>query len=276
MSAKEKLQGKTALITGASEGVGRAIAEALSHYDMRLGLIARSQKKLAEVAENVDRNGSVATILKTDLRIESEVKGAVEKFNTKFGVVNFLINNAGIGFRGRWGDISLESELETMAVNYTAPVTLIHSLLPDMLKTNAGHIININTIGGLYAAPYNGAYCASKWALLAYVESLAYELENTAVKISSLFPGPIDTRFLNNLNFEDFKRSPDIVPPDYIAKKVLSVIESPRERVFIGSLLKFIVVKIANFNPRFFRKIIEKKNKPPINFPPQNASVFIK
>jgi short-subunit dehydrogenase len=265
MSLKKKLKGKTVLVTGASEGVGKAVAQVFSHYEMKIGLIARSHDKLAEVAKNVEQNGSEVAILKTDLRVQSEIKKSVDECNNKFGVVNFLVNNAGIGFRGRWGDISLESELDTMAINYTAPVTLIHSLLPDMLRINAGHIININTIGGLYTAPYNGAYCASKSALLAYVESLAYELENTSVNISSLFPGPIDTKFLNNPNFTDFKKSPDIVSPNYVAQKVLSVIASPRERIFIGSLLKFFAVKIANFNPRFFRKIIEKKNKPPVN-----------
>ena len=264
---KEKLQGKTALITGASEGVGRAIAEALSHYEMKLGLVARSQKKLTEVAKNVDRNGSEAVILRADLRVQSEIEGIIEQINTKFGALSFLINNAGIGFRGYWGGISMQSELDTMAVNYAAPVTLIRSLLPDMLKAGKGHIININSIAGLYAAPYSGAYCASKSALTAYVESLAYELENTNVHISSLFPGPIDTRFLSYPNFENFKKSPGIVSPSYIAQKVLSVIASPRERIFIGSLFKLIAVKIANLNPRFFRKVIEKKNKPPKNFP---------
>ncbi|KMP10306.1 hypothetical protein UR09_06670 [Candidatus Nitromaritima sp. SCGC AAA799-A02] len=274
MPMKEKLQGKTALITGASEGVGRAIAETLSHYEMKLGLIARSQDKLEQVAEKVNRKGSEAMILKADLRDRSAIEEAVGKFKAKFGVSDFLINNAGIGVRGYWCDIPLESELDTLAVNYTAPMILIRALLPDMLKADQGHIININTIGALYAAPYNGAYCASKWALLAYVESLAYELESTHVHISSLFPGPIDTRFLSNPNFESFKRSPDMVSPSFMAEKVLSLIDSPRERVFIGSLFKLMAVKIASFNPRFFRKIIEKKNAPPKKLPPGNKPAF--
>jgi len=268
MLAKEKLLGKTALITGASEGVGQAIAEAFSRYNMKLGLLARSQDKLDQIAETVNRNGSEAIILKADLKNRPAIEDAIEKFKGEFGVLDFLINNAGISVRGYWSNISLDSELDIMAVNYAAPVTLIRAVLPDMLKSKKGHIVNINTIGGLYAAPYNGAYCASKWALLAYVESLAYELESTNVHISSLFPGPIDTRFLSNPNFENFRKSPNIVSPNYIAQKVLSVIDSPKERVFIGSLFKLLVVKIANFNPRFFRKIIEKKNTPPQKLPP--------
>ena len=164
---KKKLRGKTALITGASEGVGRAIAEVLGRYEMKLGLVARSRDKLEEVAKKVNKSGSEALILETDLRDSSAIKDAVKKFKAEFGVVNFLINNAGIGFRDYWGNISLKSELDTMAVNYTAPVILIRSLLPDMLKICKGHIININSIAGLYAAPYNSSYCASKSALTA-------------------------------------------------------------------------------------------------------------
>ncbi len=146
---EEKLREKTALITGASEGVGRAVAEALAHHEMKLGLIARSQDKLEQVAENVRRNGSEALILKADLRDQLATKAAAEEFKVKFGFLDFLINNAGIGARGFWVDVPLESELDIMAVNYTAPMILIRTLLPDMLQVDKGHVINVNAIGGL-------------------------------------------------------------------------------------------------------------------------------
>ena len=97
-----------------------------------------------------------------DLRIRGDIERVIAETKQKFGFVDFLINNAGIGFRGFWNDLSLESDLDTVSVNYTAPVILIRHLLPDMLKENKGQIININAIGGLYAAPYQGAYGASK------------------------------------------------------------------------------------------------------------------
>ena len=261
----EKLHGKTALITGASEGVGRAIAETLSHQQMNLALISRSRDKLEQVAENVTKAGSKALVLNADLRDPLAIKAATTTIKEKFGFLDILINNAGIGSRGFWIDIPLESELDIMTVNYTAPIILIRSFLPDMLKADAGHVININSIGGLYAAPYQGAYCASKWSLLAYSESLAYELENTKVNISSIFPGPIDTNFQNNPNFESFKNSPETVSAHRVAEIVLDVINKPRERVFFGPLwpLKLLAIKISSFNPRFFRKLIEKRNLAP-------------
>jgi short-subunit dehydrogenase len=256
-------QGKGVLITGASEGVGKAIAEIFGPLKMKLGLVARSQEKLEEVAKIVTRAGSQALILKADLRDQSRIESIADEFKNEFGVPDFLINNAGIGVRSYWEDTNLESELDITKVNYIAPMILIRTFLPGMLEADKGHIININTIGGLYSAPYQGAYCASKWALLSYTESLAYELENTNVSISTLFPGPIDTNFLNDENYESFKKSPDMVSPGYMAGKVLSVMNKPAERVFIGPLWKLLAVKIGNFYPQFFRKIFEKKNLPP-------------
>ena len=194
----KSFQGKSALITGASEGVGRAIAETLGPLKMNLGLLARSQEKLEQVAETVSRAGSQAFILKGDLRDRARIESIADEFKGKFGFPDFLINNAGIGVRSYWEDTNLESELDTTKVNYIAPMILIRAFLPSMLKADKGHIININTIGGLYSAPYQGAYCASKWALISYTESLAFELENTKVSISTIFPGPIDTNFLNH------------------------------------------------------------------------------
>lgn len=261
---EEKLRNKIALITGASKGVGRVIAETLGSYNMKIGLLARSEELLMQAADKVNSLGSETLALKVDLSNQDDLKHAVFEFREKFGIPDFLINCAGIGMRGFWTDFSLESELKIMAVNYAAPILLIRLLLPDMLRVNKGHIININAIGGMYAAPYQGAYCASKAALFSYSLSLGYELKNTNVKISSIFPGPIDTDFLKAPNFESFRNSKDVVLPAVIVKAVLSVMDKPKETVFIGPSWKFLAVKVANFCPEFSRKIIEKKNKLPI------------
>jgi len=132
-----------------------------------------------------------------------------------------------------------------------------------MLQRNSGHIININAFGGMFANPYQGAYGASKAALIFYASSLAYELEHTNVQISSIIPGAINTGFLNQANYEVFKNRSDIVSPKAVAKKVLEVIKKPREIVFVGPTWKKIAIKVINLYPEFFRKIVEKGNIPP-------------
>lgn len=260
---EEKLKDKVVLITGASKGVGMAIAERLSSYAMKIGLLARSTQQLNYLQKQINAAGSEAMVLCADLRNQADIERAVFMFIEKFGTPDFLINNAGIGTRGFWEDISLERELEITDVNYKAPLILMRLLLPKMLIAGRGHIININTIGGMYPAPYQGAYCASKAALLTYVTSLAYELEHRNIYMTSIFPGPIDTNFLDNANFEGFKKSKEIISPYELADKVLLVINQPKERVFMGSFLKLFAVKIASLHPRFFRRVIEAKNSPP-------------
>jgi len=251
------------LITGASEGIGLAITETLSSFGMKMGLLARSEEKLIKIAARVNSVGSEAFILKADLSDRKEVEDAARKFEEVHGVPDFLINNAGIGLRGFWKDIDLDAELKVLSVNFTAPLILIRYFLPAMLQRNSGHIININAFGGMFSNPYQGAYGASKSALLFYASSLAYELENTNVQISSIIPGAINTDFLNQANYEVFKNRSDIVSPKVVAEKVLETIKKPREIAYVGPAWKKIAIKVINLYPEFFRKIVEKGNIPP-------------
>ena len=224
--------------------------------------MGRSKDLLEAVAMQVDAAGSQSQVFVADLRDQDSIKKSVSVFLDQMGVPDILINCAGIGHRGFWQDGSIENEIEIMAVNYLGPIILIRMLLPGMLNKEA-HIVNINSIAGLFATPYQGAYCASKSALTAYASSLAYELESTDVRISTLFPGPIETPFLNGHNYEGFKEARDKVTAEFIAEKTMSVINNPQELVFIGPRWKALAVKVANFYPVFFRKLVEKKNRPP-------------
>ncbi|SVE56849.1 uncharacterized protein METZ01_LOCUS509703, partial [marine metagenome] len=149
------LKGKSVLITGASQGVGLAIAETLSGFGMKMGLLARSEEKLIKISARANSAGSEAFIIKADLSDRKDVEDAARKFEeAQGGPPDFLINNAGIGLRGFWKDIDLDAELKVLSVNYTAPIILTRYFLPAMLQRNSGHIININAFGGMFANPY--------------------------------------------------------------------------------------------------------------------------
>src|SRR3990167_552547 len=115
---QSKLKDKTALITGASRGIGKAIVEELSRYSMKLGLLARSEDQLNNVAKYVSDSGSEAFVLKADLNNLKDIEKVAGVFKQKFGAPDYLINNAGIGARGFWIDLSLDEELEITTVNY--------------------------------------------------------------------------------------------------------------------------------------------------------------
>ncbi|KKR03874.1 MAG: Short-chain dehydrogenase/reductase SDR [Candidatus Uhrbacteria bacterium GW2011_GWF2_39_13] len=263
MNYHNLLNAKRALITGASRGVGRATALLFGKYKMRLGLIARDIEKLNALASEINSTGGEAFAIQCDLSETESVNHAASCFLKRFGTPDFLINNAGIAVRDYWRNIDISTELKITSVNYIAPLLLIRFFLPDMLKQNKGHIININSIASYYAAPYQGAYCASKSALLAYSESLAYELEKTKVNISNICPGPIDTDFLNGKNYEKFRKDAGIVKAEQIAEAILKVIATPEEMIFISPAWKVLALKIAKFKPSFFRRIFELKNLSP-------------
>jgi short-subunit dehydrogenase len=265
----EGLQGKKALITGASKGIGRAIAEELSVYGVQVALLARSKNKLNEIVESIEQSGNKALALTSDLRDKNSVLAAVSEYKKQFGSLDFLINNAGFGLRRLWQDISLEMELEMMAVNYLAPVILTRHFLPEMLHRDEGQIVNINSFAGIYAAPYQGAYAASKSALVSYATSLAYELEKTNVHISSIFLGPTDTEFIRSAHDEgwiDNHKKDKLNSTKNVAETVVSTLLKPKESVVVGSPLMLLAARLTNLNPQLARKLIEKKHFPPSRF----------
>jgi len=259
-----KLRGKKALITGASKGIGRAIAEELSSYGVKVALLARSKDKLDEVVERITRSENEALALKSDLCDKASILSAIIEYKKQFGSLDFLINNAGFGVRRLWQDIPLDMELEMMAVNYLAPVILIRHFLPEMLHRDTGHIVNINSFAGIYSAPYQGAYAASKSALVSYAK-----LEKTNVHISSVFLGPTDTEFIRSAHDEDWvdnHKKSKLNTTKNVAKVVISTLVNPKESVVVESPLILWAARLTNLNPRLARKLIEKKHAPPKNF----------
>jgi len=262
---QSQLEGKTILLTGATRGVGRAIALKFAPHCVNFGLLGRSSENLEKVGDDVKSLGSNPFLMAVDLREPQLIENVVRRFTERYGSPHILINNAGIGDRRHWKHLSAKDELDMMAVNYIAPVLLTRLLLPGMLeRSGPSQILNINSVAGLYTSPYTGAYCASKAALLAYFTSLAHELENTSVKISSIFTGPVNTDFMSHSGFACFKNRKDILTPDKVAQIALQAVTHPQERIFVGSPLNFLLIKLVNLQPLWFRKWIESRNPPPL------------
>jgi short-subunit dehydrogenase len=263
-----KLKNKKALITGASKGIGKAIAEELSLLGVDVALLARSEDRLSEIVARITGSGNRALALVCDLRDRDSILSAITDYKNEFGSLDFLINNAGFGVRRLWQDIPLDMELEMMAVNYSAPVILTRHFLPDMLRRDSGHIVNINSFAGMYSAPYQGAYAASKSALVSYATSLAYELEKTNVHISSIYLGATDTEFIRAAHDEDWVKNHkpgELNTTKEVADVVISALVDPKESKVVGSPLSLLAARLTNLSPRLARNLIEKKHTPPKN-----------
>ncbi|MGE6613079.1 3-ketoacyl-ACP reductase [Peribacillus sp. NPDC076916] len=187
------LKGKTALITGAGRGIGRATAIALAKEGVHLGLIGLTMSNLEKVTaelEQYDVNVSVATADVADLEA---VHHAVEHIKSDLGSIDILINNAGIAKFGGFLDLTPEEWEKIIRVNLMGVYNVTRAVLPDMIERKSGDIVNISSTAGQKGAPVTSAYSASKFAVLGLTESLMLEVRKHNIRVTALTPSTVAT-----------------------------------------------------------------------------------
>ena len=168
----ENLTGKVALVTGAGKGIGKAIALALAHEGVHVGLLARSENQLAEVAAELQKLGVKTSIAAADVADEAAVNAAVAHITGELGAVDILINNAGIGTFAKFLDMPPADWEHIIRVNLLGVYYVTRAALPAMIERQSGDIINISSTSGLRAAAGSSAYSASKFAVMGLSEAL--------------------------------------------------------------------------------------------------------
>jgi NAD(P)-dependent dehydrogenase (short-subunit alcohol dehydrogenase family) len=188
-----KLQGKTALITGASKGLGQAMALALAEAGARLALISRNLELLNETAAAARQLGAEAAVFQTDVTDEAQVLRLEKAVAGEFGKVQILINNAGMNLRQPVTDFTLAEWRLVMDTNLTSAFLMCRAFVPQMRGQGYGRILNLTSIMSHVALPGRTAYAASKAALLGFTRALALELAPEKITVNGLSPGPIGT-----------------------------------------------------------------------------------
>jgi len=180
-------------ITGASSGIGEAIAIEMAKEKAKLVLSARRQEVLEEVAKKCSAFGAECLVLPMDVTDIESIGGNVNKLLEKFGRVDVLINNAGISQRGLTAETDFEVDRRIMEINYFGNIALTKAVLPMMLKQGNGQIVPISSLVGIFGFPQRSAYSASKHALHGFYETMQIEYYNDNLKVNIICPGRIKT-----------------------------------------------------------------------------------
>ena len=190
------LKNKIVLITGASSGIGRCIANDFSRFQLKsLILIARNQSKLNDTAASIKQKNFEILPISCDVSRKEEVKHLGKVIHDRYGYIDILVNNAGVGLFGPVEKISIEEIERVSFTNYFGMIYFTKIFLDSMIKRNTGHIINIASLAASFGIPGMAAYCGSKFAMLGFSESLNRELKETGIKVSVISPIGVKTNF---------------------------------------------------------------------------------
>lgn len=192
------LNGKTALVTGASSGIGEAFAYLLAQKGMNLVLVARTESKLESIAEAIQQNNGVAVhVYAQDLSVTDSGKTLYDKVKADQVEVDLLINNAGFGKWGKFEAFSLKEYQQMVQLNVTSLMDLCHLFIEDFKQRPEAGIINVGSTASFVPIPYSAVYAATKAFVLSFTEGLVGEFADTNISITCLCPGATSSNFAN-------------------------------------------------------------------------------
>ncbi len=240
--------GKRVLITGASSGVGAALARRLAREGAVVGLVARRRERLAAVLDDCRQASPASAMWVADL---SDTDGldrlALHAWDT-LGGIDVLINNAAMPKRRVVSALD-PAEVETvMRVNFFAPVRLTLTVLPRMLARGNGVIVNVSSMGGRLAIIHEAAYCASKFALCGWSESMAVDLHGTGIAVKLIEPGPVDTEIWDQPGSDEPLYTGPKVPADQVAEGIVAALGSDRFEHYLPDLSVVVDAKNADID----------------------------
>ncbi|WP_273853936.1 3-ketoacyl-ACP reductase [Guptibacillus spartinae] len=233
----QTIKGKIAYITGASSGIGRATALQLASEGVHVGLIARTEQKLKEVATEAESHGVKAIVAPADISKIEDVDTAVEKLKNELGTADILINNAGIGRYGSFLEIEPEDWKETFEVNVYGTYHVTRAVLPQMIEKDSGDIITISSSSGLKGTAGSTSYSASKFAIQGMTEALMQEVRRNNIRVFTLNPSLVATELVFGDKLDEQDKEKYMQPEDLAEYMVGQLKLHPR--IFIKQSLQW-------------------------------------
>ncbi|MBE9129781.1 MULTISPECIES: SDR family NAD(P)-dependent oxidoreductase [unclassified Coleofasciculus] len=257
----------TALITGASGGIGAAFAKKLAKRNTDLVLVARSQGKLEQLAKQLyDKYQIQADVIVQDLTEPDAAARVFEAVSQKNITIDLLINNAGFGDYGSFSQSSRTKQIKIVQLNVLALVDLTYQFLPQMQERGSGSIINISSIAGFQPLPYLSVYSASKAFVTHFSEALWAENQHTGVKILAVCPGPTESNFFETAGFSKFASGSErqnVDSPEDVVRESLNALEADECTVVPGRWNNKVTVNLSRFVPRkMLAQLVEPQFRP--------------
>ncbi len=247
-----KLDGRIALVTGASRGIGRAIALALGRAGASVALVARNRDQLAEVAARV--GGERALVVPADLADLGQLRGVVDATLTRFGRIDVLVNNAGIASSHDFLKTDVETVARTVDLNYRAPAVLTRLVVEGMAARRFGHIVNVASLAGVVGIPGEPTYSGTKAALRLFTVSLRLELAEHRIGLTDVVLGFVTTDLLDQAEVNPrvhrfFERGRQLrmmvdTPPEAVAAAVVRAIERRQDVVVLPTRARFLYMPL--------------------------------
>jgi 3-oxoacyl-[acyl-carrier protein] reductase len=220
MDTAKVLTGKVALITGASKGIGLAIARRLGEMGASLAICARKPDPLAAAAAGLKKLGGQVFAMPADITIAGDVTRLANATGAALGPVDILVNNAGLGEFGPFHELSEADWDTTLDTNLKGAFLMSRAVAPGMIQKRGGHIINISSLAGKNAFKGGAIYCASKWGLMGLTACIAEELRDYGIRVSVVCPGSVDTEF----SLHDGKDKSRMLTPEDVAHAVETIV----------------------------------------------------
>jgi short-subunit dehydrogenase len=243
-----KWDGTTAVVTGASRGIGKAVAEAAAAKGARVGLVARSKDELDAVLAGIGGRGAVAA---ADVGDRRQVSAAIASLEAELGPVDILVANAGIGAYGPFADIDVDEVERLVQVNLLGTVYPMKAVLPGMLQRGRGHIVVVSSVAGRFGSPFEAAYAATKFAQIGLAEAVAVEVSGQGVGVSIVNPGVVDTDFFEARGHTYDRPFPKPIPASDVAAAVMLAVEKGRAESFVPKWFRSAVA-VRHLAPRMY------------------------
>ncbi len=258
----KNLNNKTIWITGASSGIGEALAKQLSQLDVNLILSARGEQELIRVKSECQNTGRIK-ILPLDLADTNSHAAKTSEAIEAFGQVDILINNGGRSQRSLIKDTILQVDRDLMEVNYFGSVSLTKQLLPHMMNRGEGHFVVVTSLTGIFGTPYRSGYAASKHALHGFYDSMRAELEDSGIKVTIAAPGFVKTNVSVNAfqgDGQSLGKMDDAqangLSAEQCAAKIIKAIKRQKREVYIGA--ESYAAYVKRFLPGLFARMIKR------------------